>query len=79
MPSPRSPGGYRVEVTATTLLKDLALLADKIDPAAEVDDQLVTLLPGESAVFLVRTTATLDPESLLGSEVLRSANQLLHP
>jgi beta-mannosidase len=73
------PGGYRVEVTATTLLKDLALLADKIDPAAEVDDQLVTLLPGESAVFLVRTTATLDPESLLGSEVLRSANQLLHP
>jgi len=70
--------GYEVHVTAEVLVKDLALLADKVDPEAVVDEQLITLLPGESAVILVRSTATLDPQLLLDPAVLRSANQLLH-
>ena len=72
------PSGYEVHVTAEVLVKDLALLADKVDPEAVVDEQLITLLPGESAVILVRSTATLDPQLLLDPAVLRSANQLLH-
>lgn len=44
---------YRVEVTARTLLRDLALFPDRLDPADEVDEMLVTLLPGESTVFRV--------------------------
>ncbi len=71
------PGGYRVEVTAGTLVRDLAVLADRLAPDAEVDEMLVTLLPGESASFTVNTTATLTPEELTGPLVLRSANQLV--
>jgi beta-mannosidase len=69
--------GYRVDVTATSLVKDLALLADKVAPDAEVDMQLVTLLPGDASSFTVTTAATLDPDALTAPRVLRSANQLL--
>jgi beta-mannosidase len=70
-------GGYRVTVTAESLVRDLALLVDKVDPDAVVDDMLVTLLPGESAAFTVRSDASFDPSRLLERRVLRSANQLL--
>jgi len=70
-------GGYRVEVTAGSLVKDLVLLADKVSPDAEVDVQLVTLLPGEGTAFTVTTSASLDPEALTAPRVLRSANQLI--
>ena len=49
----RVPGGVEVTVTARVLLRDVCLFADRIDPAAEVDDMLLTLLPGESTRFLV--------------------------
>ncbi|MGY1581377.1 glycoside hydrolase family 2 protein [Streptomyces sp. MN13] len=39
------PGG--IEVTARTLVRDLLLQADRLDPAARADRGLVTLLPGE--------------------------------
>ncbi|MFC5072474.1 hypothetical protein ACFPN0_12985 [Kitasatospora cinereorecta] len=53
--------GYRVTVTARTLLRDLALFPGRLDPAAEVDDMLVTLLPGERAVFHVTGAVLEDP------------------
>ncbi len=68
-------GGHLVEVTATGLVKDLALLVDGVHPDAVVDDMLLTLLPGERATFQV-TGALADPQALLGPQVLRSANQL---
>ncbi len=40
------------------------------------DDMLVTLLPGESATFMIRTAAVLTTEQLTDPLVLRSANQL---
>jgi beta-mannosidase len=70
-------GGYRVEVTARSLVKDLVLLADKLGPDAEADRQLITLLPGEATSFTVTTGAPLDPEALTTPRVLRSANQLV--
>ncbi len=70
-------GGYEVRVTARSLLRDLAVLADKVAPDARVDDMLVTLLPGESAVFRVETGAQVDPDSFADPRVLRSANQLV--
>jgi beta-mannosidase len=70
-------GGYRVEVGAGSLVKDLVLLADKVAPDAEVDIQLVTLLPGEGTSFTVTTGSPLDPEALTAPRVLRSANQLV--
>ncbi len=68
--------GYRVTVTAHSLVRDLALLVDKLDPAAVVDDMLVTLLPGESATFTVVSAVSIS-EADLTPRVLRSANQLL--
>ena len=70
------PGGYRVAVTAGAFVRDLAVLADRAAPDAEVDDMLLTLLPGETAHLTVRTRARLSAAELTGPLVLRSANQL---
>ncbi len=70
-------GGYQLHVTARTLVRDLAVLADRVDPDAVVDDMLLTLLPGESAVFDIRAPAVADPDAFAGPAVLRSANQLV--
>jgi beta-mannosidase len=72
----RAGDGYDVTVTAHTLLKDLALLADRLDPDAVVDDMLLTLLPGESATLHVRTAHDL-PMDALTRPVLRCANGLV--
>lgn len=73
----RGDGGYDVTVVARTFVRDLALLADRVAPDAEVDDMLVTLLPGERVRFHVTTEADLDPAALTDAIVLRSANQLV--
>ncbi|MET7752868.1 glycoside hydrolase family 2 protein [Micromonospora sp. NPDC005367] len=67
-------GGQRVRVTAGTVLRDLTLFPDRLDAAASVDEALVTLLPGESATFLVRAPHALDPAALTGRPVLRCVN-----
>jgi beta-mannosidase len=74
----RTDDGYTVEITALSLVRDLGLLVDKVDPAAVVDDMLVTLLPGETVTWVVASRSALDPAALLGPRVLRSANQLVH-
>ena len=68
--------GYRLTVTAGALVRDLAVLADRLAGDAVVDDMLVTLLPGESAAFTIRTAAALTKEQLTDPLVLRCANQL---
>jgi beta-mannosidase len=69
------PGGVRVTVTARTLVRDLALFPDRLDPAAVVDDMLVTLLPGAAATFLVRSPHELDLAALTAYPVLRCVNE----
>ncbi|SDD22762.1 glycoside hydrolase family 2 protein [Auraticoccus monumenti] len=70
-------GGYEVRVTARTLVRDLVLLADAVAPDAVVDDMLLTLLPGETHTFTVRTGERLSPDALVAPVVLRSVNQLV--
>jgi beta-mannosidase len=72
-------GGYRLTVTAETFIRDLTVLADRVAADAQVDEALVTLLPGETAIFEIRTTASVVPEAFLDPLVLRSANQLVAP
>ncbi|MFG1709911.1 glycoside hydrolase family 2 protein [Nonomuraea sp. M3C6] len=72
----RSSGGYRVIVTALGVLRELAIFPDRLDPDASVDDQLVTLLPGESAVFHVTTARELDTRALTSFPVLRCVNEV---
>ena len=70
-------GGYRVEVTATSLALGVTLLADRLDPDAQVDDQVVDLPAGATAVFHVASRG-LDPEALVSRPVLRTENDLVH-
>ncbi len=69
--------GFDVVVTAGTFLKDLCLMADRLDPAAVVDSMLITLLPGESHTFAIRTGKTFKAQDLTPGVVLRCANDLL--
>jgi beta-mannosidase len=73
----RTPTGYQVDVIADTIVRDLALLVDKVDPEAVVDDMLITLLPGETASLLVSSRSEFNPRALLAPNVLRTANQLM--
>ncbi|HEV6953890.1 MAG TPA: glycoside hydrolase family 2 protein [Promicromonospora sp.] len=69
-------GGYRVEVTATSLALGVTLLPDRLDPAAQVDDQVVDLPAGTTAVFRVTGTG-LDAGALTARPVLRTENDLV--
>ena len=40
--TPDGPDGYRVSVTAHTLLKDLTLFPDRLSPEATADEALIT-------------------------------------
>lgn len=70
--TPAKGGGLDVTVTARTLLRDLALFPDRLDPASSVDDMLITLLPGESVTLHV--TGSPDPAALVTRPVLRCVN-----
>lgn len=50
--------GHDVTVTARSLARDVMLLVDRLDPAAGVDDGLVTLPAGASVTFRVQGPAT---------------------
>jgi beta-mannosidase len=70
--------GYQVTVTATSLVKDLAIFPDRLDPAARTDTGLVTLRGGECHTFTITGATGLDEGSLTGRPVLRSVNDLLN-
>lgn len=70
-------GGYRVDVTATSLALGVTLLADRLDPDAQVDDQVVDLPAGTTAVFHVTTSRGLDQDALVTRPVLRTENDLV--
>ncbi len=57
-------GGCQVRIHARTLLRDLCLFVDRLDPAASVDDALLTVLPGETVTLRVGTGLALDREAL---------------
>lgn len=75
----RQGDALRLRITAHALLRDVTVLADKLDPDATVDRALVTLLPGETAELLITTDAPLTFAQLTARHVLRTANQLVHP
>lgn len=72
-----SEDGLVVDVTARTLTRDLTLLVDTLAPDAAVDDGLITLLPGETARFAIRTTSSIDAARLSEPSILVTANDLV--
>jgi beta-mannosidase len=71
-----APDGARVVVTARTILRDLVLFPDRLDPAASVDTALVNLLPGETASFMIRCDRPLQAAELTVRPALRCVNDL---
>ncbi|MEV0714759.1 glycoside hydrolase family 2 protein, partial [Asanoa sp. NPDC050611] len=64
--------GTKLTVTARTFLRDLTLYPDRLDPAAETDDALRTLFPGESVTFTL--TRPIADGALTRKPVLRCVN-----
>jgi beta-mannosidase len=73
----KTANGCRITVTATSYVRDITVLADRADETASVDESLVDLLPGESAVFELRAATPIAPDAALSPLVLRHANQLV--
>ena len=74
----RNGSGFAVRVSASSLIKDLTLFPDRLDPTAGVDTALVTLQAGRSHTFQVTSQqADLDLAALTRRPVLRSANDLV--
>ncbi|MET1017956.1 MAG: glycoside hydrolase family 2 protein [Leifsonia flava] len=71
-------GSLRITVTASGLVKDLFLQADRLDRGATVSSGLVTLLPGESHIFDVGGTSGGVDSAVVGVfPVLCSVNDLV--
>ena len=70
------PGGVELTVTARALVRDAIVYADRLDPEAEVDDQIVTLLPGEAHTFRVSTSVPARDPRWMKAPVLRTVNDL---
>ena len=64
----------RLTIIAKTLLRDLIIYPDRLDPDATIDDQVVTLLPGESHTFTITTDRTYTFDYLTTRPVMQLAN-----
>jgi beta-mannosidase len=67
----RAGASTMVTVAARSLLRALTLQPDRLDPTAEADTAGVTLLPGESHTFTIRSDGPLPAELLTKSPVLQ--------
>ncbi|MFC4245386.1 glycoside hydrolase family 2 protein [Gryllotalpicola reticulitermitis] len=72
----QTEGGYAVTVTAHTLVRDIFLQVDRVDPQARVDRGLITLPAGESTRFEIVSSARVDPAAFTVWPVLSTANGL---
>ncbi len=70
----RHDSRIQLTITARTLLRDLAIFPDRLDPDALIDDQIITLLPGECHTFTITTHRPLEAQELTTRPVLQMAN-----
>ncbi len=71
----KTDDGYALTIKAKSLLRDLCVFQDRLDPEAVASDQCVTLLPGESVTIAIRTTSEMSVQSLTAAPVLNVANR----
>jgi beta-mannosidase len=69
-------GGLDVTVTARTLVRDLLVQADRIDPDATADRGFITLLPGESVTVRVRSPHPISSAQLDAPYVLTHLDEV---
>ncbi len=70
-------GGQTLIVTSNVVVRDLCLLADRICESAEVDQQMVNLLPGDLAIFRIYCNKHLTLDELTREDVLRCINTVV--
>jgi beta-mannosidase len=70
----RAGDEYRLTLTAKVLMRDVLLQADRLDPDATVDDNLITLIPNEPRTFQITSKRELNLEELIKPPVLQFAN-----
>ncbi|GAB3537952.1 glycoside hydrolase family 2 protein [Arthrobacter tecti] len=68
--------GCELTLEAHSFTKDLCLFPDRLDSTARVGQALVTLFPGERAMFEIESDQTLDLAALVKRPVLRTVNDL---
>lgn len=66
---------HRLTLRARTLLRDVCVFADRLHPSARVSDQMLTLLPGESATLLVEGLPPGARERVTCPPVLQTVNR----
>lgn len=66
---------HRLSITARSFVRDLCVFADRLDPDATVSDQLLTLLPGDRAEVLIRSSTALPLAELTAAPVMQCANR----
>ncbi|MEA2735913.1 MAG: beta-mannosidase [Humisphaera sp.] len=66
--------GEVLKITAKTLLRDVCIFADRLDPEVTMSQQLVTIFPGSMQRFGIRSKQRLTKEQLTSPPVLRCVN-----
>jgi beta-mannosidase len=66
--------GYELSVHAHTILRDVVIQVDRLDPSATISNSFVTLLAGESAKFTIATQHQMSSEKLLSPPVFQCVN-----
>jgi beta-mannosidase len=66
---------WSLRITAQTLLRDVCINVDRLDPEASIDDQMVTVFPGAGVTFLIRSDRLLKKEQLITPPVFQCANR----
>lgn len=70
----QSNGTTTLTITAKSLLRDLMIFPERLDPDATIDAQMLTLLPDESLTFTITTNKKLNARQLTTRPVLQVAN-----
>ena len=66
--------GYRLTLIARTMLRDLCVFPDRLDPDATISDQCLTLLPGDHIGLDITTQKRMSLAGLTTRPVLNCAN-----
>jgi beta-mannosidase len=72
----KKQGSYELTITAKKLIRDIVLTPERIDPKSQVNDGMLTLLPGQSFKFIIKSKLGLSPEQLINYPVFWCVNQL---
>ncbi len=60
---------------ADSFVRDAVIAVDRVDPHAEISDNLISMLPGEKRTLRIRTTVDVPASAWIAPPVFRCANE----